>query len=748
MFFSYTCYRTDYVTQFVGRLHEVSVIFHLRRQSDKRERTMSRPVDTILTQLVDLRRIPNRLRIAALSEAFLVADAGDRALLACELLEIAIRSSEPTVGPVRRFWRLLGSGRRDRAQDAVVRGLAAGWHLLSRDQRGVAATTLSARLRRVLPELVTASDPRWRLGAAAASMDLASGTGATLSAELLDERLDGPEHPVAVMAERALLVHAVRQAAAAGESWVQGDLAAAMGGVAGLQADRADRDQVLGAIAQACQHVPIHRRRGVLVAVAALLNPADLCAAARLASGAPATSGATKLGRWLLDCGAEEQALLRSVLRSTRLPVARLRALQWLTVPGVERAALQRVARAESRTDHEQVLMASHLALRPAREFLLHGLTRRGAQPGPGRGAIPAAAACAGLSRDAKRGLPRWMGAISPPAPERAGVLSALLTCDDVVTRHAAARSAPATALADYVFDSDARVARSAALRWWGAGDRLSGAPARRLVGLLERSQQPYVRAWAAQAAETDGRRALRERWMRSRSDTLLELSRALEADEPAQVQAILDLRRLEAADQAAPRLAVIAEHGSPRAAATAAAALADVRPEAVTDVMPRLLTHADARVRANAVEAAARIAMRGGELPQVTIELKEDSHHRVRANALRAWGMLASVTDALDGLRRMLADDRAMHRLAAVWLAPRLMKSGAAPADLRGRIMELASYESDERVRQRAAALAACLAGELRGEWSNRLDGRGGSGLDPAPARSAPSLRLVEDAA
>src|SRR5690606_32045921 len=115
---------------------------------------------------------------------------------------------------------------------------------------------------------------------------------------------------------------------------------------------------------------------------------------------------------------------------------------------------------------------------------------------------------------------------------------------------------------------------------------------------------------------------------------------------------------------------------------ATVVAALADCRGARAREVLTSALGSTDERVAANAVEALARHAARGGAgagrdaLIARFVELKHADAHRVRATSALA---LLHVTDAAAPAREakavlfnMLADDRPTHRLAGVWLAER----------------------------------------------------------------------------
>jgi len=185
------------------------------------------------------------------------------------------------------------------------------------------------------------------------------------------------------------------------------------------------------------------------------------------------------------------------------------------------------------------------------------------------------------------------------------------------------------------------------------------------------------------------------------------------------------------------------------RNVAQAVTVLGDIATPTSHAALVSAVTHQDARVRANAVEALAKHA-RLMPVPAISTpavaqpaqhpwaELKTDSHHRVRANAVRAALMAAisgeelrreqalfeakadAVGSGVDALASMLSDDRSMHRLAGAWLAWKVLPAGGPLRlherwpEMVGRIAEVAQSDVEPKVRARAARCAQLVEASL----------------------------------
>jgi hypothetical protein len=500
--------------------------------------------------------------------------------------------------------------------------------------------------------------------------------------------------------------------------------------------------------------------RGVLLAALVWLDPsrlrhAQLTQAAR-ALNEPTHPALPELG---------------GLLRTSRTPVARLRALQWLGVDGLagvlSHASTARLSVSHGSSDQEAVLQAGHLALRPRRAGALRRVVVRGARvaarqtdrqaprstlPATSKPPAPSPASAAPRRGDlhvltpaARRMLPTWTRAIAMDAPAREAALAPLLLDEDPCVRLACIRRGVASLTRDLLFDANASVARSALLRaiddqesraglarahpWPGplADDlrALHRSPHRALAGASARE----ARATGDWLDDTPaGRLGALRRLGEDRAATVGAIRDALASPNPAQLASALRLVRLlrvwNDAEEPLIRLALRAGPADARAAATAVAMLANVSTDPARKAVTGCLSHADARVRANAVESIARSAAQGQPQLAAIAELKADAHHRVRANAVRGElvALIRSAQPASlaplwrDQLRSMLTHDSPMHRLAGVWLASRTIglfgdspaaSGGAAVAEVGQRVVELAQFDADLRVRRRALAIA-----------------------------------------
>ncbi len=444
------------------------------------------------------------------------------------------------------------------------------------------------------------------------------------------------------------------------------------------------------------------------------------------------------------------QRALAASIKSLRAPFVRVRSLELLAFArsAIASACILRLARSQGATDHQFLLERATLALRPARAGALSRVIVRGARRTHRTGAtldltataLPNAGELAALPIAALRSLPRWSARINADAPTRERALEPLLSHTDVAARFAAALHGPTRLARDFVFDTDPRIARHALLRVTAAAREnaaFDAAPA-------ARSPHAHVAALAAAHAArhasafspTVGGRLAALRWYTTDREACTKTLRWMlsQSDGADAHRAIATIRRIAIVDVFVPLLrdrarSLATDETTRRIAASACAALGDSHDPAAATCVLELLTHADARVRANAVEAAARLARRGVRpLPAQVLELKSDQHHRIRANALRE-SLLASVEPreqlaVADDLASMLGDVRPLHRLAGLWLASRTLVGPtrsvlrARWTEMSSRIATLASTDTDPRVRTRAAACTSAAAALTRASW------------------------------
>lgn len=512
------------------------------------------------------------------------------------------------------------------------------------------------------------------------------------------------------------------------------------------EADGTDLTDLLGRVADLVARYEEHQQR-------------DIMAVGLLLAEGPGRTGGEILGRLagVMEVEQAGTAGMRAALRRGKGPFVRVRAWRWLAAGPVRVASIDRLARVGVDAEHEAVLSAGYLVLRPvrARALRMIKVRARGAEAAGGE-ALPSMRVRERLGPVSRRWLIDFAGGMQAPEAVTAGLRQAGLTDPSPWVRWAHQRTATPGEQADYAFDADGRVARSAALARSPAGGRAwVRRPLRRpdevrlrLTESLARSPHEHVRS----VARSDGRRmnpwlvdlgesrlAARE-WLRAdRAGFVAALRARVEGgDEGERVATLRLVRLLRLGVTLETVLVDIAGGGRAgcRAAATAVAALGDLSTPGALVGVRAALGSGDERVRANAVEASLRRRPRGGDLADSDgvlygslIELKTDGHHRVRANALRGLiegcgtGRGGRLLDpgGVDGLESMLGDGREMHRLAGLWLAERTLVAGGRDR-LGGswdaicrRVAAMAARDEEAAVRTRAQRCAKRLLAEIQ---------------------------------
>jgi HEAT repeat protein len=704
---------------------------------------MSRMIKTFSDRLTLARRLPAPLRIAALGEALACASPEEAERLVPELLDLAVVPTFEEKGPAVRAGSTLPfvQRRTERLADLALAQIARSWRQVIPEVAQAVLAVGEDRWASVLPRLSTDPSTPVRLSLAA----LVGDAGDTRVSYLLSGMLHDQDKDVRDQAEQSLLLMALsvlRQELAANPGtarYVSNATPTHLRRVVHVGL-RGPLDELYEHVAEAAMTIGEHRRRGPVLAALVLASRQHL-----RSDG----DGAAALRAWLANEHHPSQSVLRSVIRWSRVPVARLRALELLSREHLAIACLNRLLRSQSLLDHELVLANAHLLTRPRRSAKLAGSKPTLPRPprAKGRGedesTLPAAGAVRQLSEDARRGLPRFVMALPIGVAARQTAIAPLLSDESPVVRHAACRVTPAAGLEDYCFDRDERVACSAFLRWSNAGAGVERATDARLLGLLSRSPHARLRTWASQertqceegVGTVAGRLAMRRIMAADRAAYVEGVRRRLRSgDSGPAFTALAEVRALGIVHEfEGDVLALAAGDGDVRVLATAAAALGHLSGPRAAELARRLTAHADARVRANAVEALARLTRRGVDparklsgLEEVIVELKSDAHHRVRANAIRAGLLEACGGVDAAGLAHMLMDERPMHRVAGVWVAGRVLATPTRTPlseklpEFIARIGELARHDEDERVRTRARACEQRLGAALRAAWKS----------------------------
>ncbi|MEK6700954.1 MAG: hypothetical protein AABZ53_01725 [Planctomycetota bacterium] len=541
---------------------------------------------------------------------------------------------------------------------------------------------------RVFTQLASDPSPTTRHAMAACLFALDRDEHLGLAVDLLADPQAG------LIAERVL----TRAAARAAESGVSGGIV---------------EEELLRA---ACAYA-IHQRRGVMAALALLLSPHDR---------------ESRLWRWVRANGPEVGALL-SAIRGTHGPEMRDTAWRLAACSEVSPAATDRLGRARETGEHEVVLRSWHLAANPLRAQCVRGAGGVASEKRVAWTGLPTLAQLVRLSGPARCGaikLAVLSGASHHLIDEYVG---SLLGDIDPKVRYTAAREVPAELLSDLAFDHDQRVAGTAALRLAHCNvlaapwDSLGRSPHQRVRAIAAARSRQGVAAWLA-PSDSASRVTLRRMLAVDRMGTL-DAARSLwsDCDHARRLAIARTIRALglggELADILIPAaLAGWREAHDPavlRWASAAATALGDADAERAGATLRGCLEAQDGRLRSNALEALVRIRRKEPSvLSRATvIELKGDGHHRVRASAIRAMTLLdddsTSLTAAIAGeaTSRMLEDDRAIHRMAGVWLTERLMgvggliRGGSGTDEAVELLRRCAATDVEPGVRTRAAA-------------------------------------------
>ncbi|MEO1130566.1 MAG: hypothetical protein AAFX05_12795, partial [Planctomycetota bacterium] len=184
------------------------------------------------------------------------------------------------------------------------------------------------------------------------------------------------------------------------------------------------------------------------------------------------------------------------------------------------------------------------------------------------------------------------------------------------------------------------------------------------------------------------------------------------EASRPHRVAGLELAQRLRVLTECAEQVFAATHDSDAHIAATAVRVLSTFPGPSGRAMLLEAVAHADARVRANAVESL------GAGGPSFRLAgYAADPVPRIRANAIRE--MLRARPDAREAkhsLAEMLIDPRPSHRLSALWVAER-----AGAVEFSDRVADILRTEPDDRVRVRARRCARRLLGEMRRDWADR---------------------------
>ncbi|MFN0012423.1 MAG: hypothetical protein ACKVS8_12360 [Phycisphaerales bacterium] len=530
----------------------------------------------------------------------------------------------------------------------------------------------------------------------------------------------------------------------------------------GPMSRRARREEgaslLYGVLIEAAGHYDRHRQRHVLTALTLMEQAYVRCS--------PPRSLARQA--WLTDESSGGLLALRRFLRSTPLPSTTAAAWVWLGRPTLAAASAVRLIEGSGDQPARDLAWRSlrfHLAASPARAAAMARLVSD--DGGLPRTFVADSATLAGLPPPARSGYARLLGDMPGSSRLREAALGALVGDADAFVRHAAVRAAcnintRAGTLSDLCFDTDKRVARSAALALLarhesgtfgvdGEGTGVQG-PLARALGVLSRSPDAVVARAAGDAlaredplnAEHPGARLhLRRLFQRAdgRADALVRHALRLEEGDRC-VRAARAVRLLDVAPRFLDSLlAVLAQARdrtdelAERAGSAVLGSLADVPGDAVACAVAGALQAPSPRLRAAAIDAFVRRVRRTRDrdechtLSEALAALRADEAHRPRGSAARGLLVLGSLSLGTFGAEHlgerivvsMLRDDRAMHAAAGLWAAERLadrLAGHGAVMDAVSLLTRQVESKLDPIVATRCQRAAQRLVLEVRGAW------------------------------
>ena len=609
-------------------------------------------------------------------------------------------------------------GRDAEVADSALEELIRRWDRVPTTLRDTAAAVARGRLQELGITVSKSTEPAERVALALAAQDL---PGTELAAGVVN-LLSDANGRVLTAAERALIALTNRQVFEYGSEAASDD-----------PRERLELCKQLRRSIENCKGDV----KAPFAAALAMLDPSTI-------------RTRTTLAVWFLDPAADHSRLL-AALRSRSNLISRLRAWQWLHVRQCTGASLDRLSGTTAPSDHTPILERGHLAARPAR---LAAASTLGSKvdcilPAPGLLTV--------FSGIASRGLAYMASQFTLPARALGEYCTAALVHPDPFVRRRFAALSPTGQCLDFCFDLEPVVARTAILRWSGAGVGQLHPSHIRNARNLARSADPLVRVIAEQELERLGGGELGSvagrlhAWRAIETDRtamVRSLEASLRTRSPLeQMRALQFARRLALVRDLESTLRELATRGlesgesqcDPRVLATILSLLK--RLPSAAPLLTLASRSVEPRVRANAIESLLATPTSDTQLDPVATyavaaELCVDKEPRVRANAIRGLlakpgAILEAKPDrvyepaALHSLASMLQSDAAPERLSAVWATERVLGSrgdrriGEAWTSLSGTLTTLGESDGNSHVRRRAAAAARRLAVELRTQAS-----------------------------
>ena len=189
--------------------------------------------------------------------------------------------------------------------------------------------------------------------------------------------------------------------------------------------------------------------------------------------------------------------------------------------------------------------------------------------------------------------------------------------------------------------------------------------------------------------------------------DAVQRLERRMKSGPVEQrIKAVQMAQELGVADAVTGTLLAICQEQNPKLRSKAVALLAEIQSLPPEQLLDQVLNDNDARVRANAIEALEN-KNRTDLVPMLATRARS-AHNRERANAIKALHRM-KVGTASAQLMHMLQDDRAEHRISALWALRQI-----GWWQMLNEVVKLAKADENLRVRRYAMAILKGVAEAL----------------------------------
>ena len=336
----------------------------------------------------------------------------------------------------------------------------------------------------------------------------------------------------------------------------------------------------------------------------------------------------------------------------------------------------------------------------------------------------------------ARRWLPHYLHAISPDdAQEQAIRLTSLANKTDAETRlavlrrllvlakpktaddHAAAENAK-DSLALMTRDPEPAIARTAL--WHLIQTDYAGLP--RILADLVNSRHESIRRVAAKQLAPLGFDRFWKSWPKLDPKRRIAAGRALikidndfhrhlgsrlaSRDPDTRIRALVIIAALNQGTFFEDALLELCTSDDVKVVASAIKALSGCTSDLAQETLQLAMEHKDIRIRANAIEAISH-TQAAANLDKL-LDIAQETEQRPRANAIKALLELRA-KDALPSLTQMLGDNRATHRISALWLVDEL-----GILQLARLVAEMSLNDNDEQVKQRAGRVIQHLIEDL----------------------------------